>query len=119
MRTLYFFVFLFASLPVCCFGDESDPYGANGPCAYLFQAPGGNCLDGVFTLEIEIGPGRQIVASKVVSSSATAKSSGPVAPLAECMASHMAFYARWQVKHIDTPGKEIVTIHVVNANTCK
>jgi hypothetical protein len=119
MRTLSVFVLLAISPSTVCLGDEADPYGAKGPCAYLFELPGGKCLDGVFTLETEIGPGQKIVTSKVTASSETPKSSGSVAPVAECVANHMAFYARWYIKHLDTPGKETNTIHVVNANTCK
>jgi hypothetical protein len=101
-----------------CAAAEPDPYGANGPCAYLFKQPGGNCLDGVFTLETEVGLNQQIVSSKVISSSASAASSGSVTPIAQCVADNMAFYAKWHVKDRDTPGKQTVTIHVVNANTC-
>jgi len=120
MRTILASVlFMFGFSCATCSGEETDSHGNKGPCAYLFEAPGGNCLDGVFTLETEIGPGQQIISSKVTSSSETSKSSGSVAGVAECVASHMAFYAHSYIKHIDTPGKETNTIHVVNANTCK
>jgi hypothetical protein len=81
MRTLSVFVLLAISPSTVCLGDEADPYGAKGPCAYLFELPGGKCLDGVFTLETEIGPGQKIVTSKVTASSETPKSSGSVAPV--------------------------------------
>jgi hypothetical protein len=95
-----------------------DPYGAKGPCAYIFQEPGGKCLDGSFTVEVEIGPEAQLVAAKVVSASASEKSSGPVDAIAQCVASNMSFYRKAYLKPPITPGKRLTTIHVVNANTC-
>ena len=118
MRTFLLLV-AFATLACAsCSAAEPDKYGANGPCAYLFKQPGGNCLDGAFTLETEVGPKRNIFSSKVLSFSTSPASSGSVAPLAQCVADNMAFYAKWHVKNPDTPGKQVVTIHVVNANTC-
>ena len=117
MRTFLLLVFL--AMPYAtCSSAERDRYGANGPCAYLFKQPGGNCLEGSFTLETKIGPKRKIVSSKVISFSTSPESSGSVSPIAQCVADHMDFYAKWHVKNPDTPGKEVTTIHVVSANTC-
>lgn len=96
----------------------SDKYGADGPCAYIYKQAGGSCLDGVVVLETEIGPARKVLASKVISASASSFSSGPIDAIAHCMADHMSYFEKWYVHEPDRKGKQLQTIHVVNANTC-
>jgi hypothetical protein len=105
-------------LATCCAG-ELDPYGANGPCSYLFKQPGGNCRDGKFTVETEVGQERKIISSKVVSLVTSTDSVGSVEPIAKCVAEHMDFYARWYVEELDKPGKQVTTIHVINDKACR
>jgi hypothetical protein len=118
MRPIFLLCVLYAAPGLSHEQVPPDPYGAKGPCANLFRAPGGTCLDGEFTVEIEIGSKGEVVASKVISASTSQKSSGPVDAVAQCVASNMAFYGQWYVKPPILPGKSVHTIHVVSANTC-
>jgi hypothetical protein len=93
---------------------DPDPYGKNGPCAYLFKIPGGECMHGEFELEIQIDSDRQVTSSRVISVSTESDSSGPIDQVAECQSNHMTYYAKWNVNADDKPGLVRRTIHVVN-----
>ena len=95
---------------------DPDPYGKDGPCAYLFKIPGGECMHGTFDLQMQIDADGQVTLSKVVSASTENDSSGPVDQLAECISNHIAYYAKWYVHPDDKPGRVRRTINVVNSS---
>jgi hypothetical protein len=87
------------------------------PCAYLFKAPA--CLDGIFTLEVNVGEKQKILSTRVVASSTSAQSSGSIVPVAECVAGHMNFYAKFYIHNPDQLGKQTVPVNVVAPPSCK
>ena len=91
---------------------------AEQPCGYLFRAPGAECLAGKFTIAFEVEFAYEPTDAQVAHFETYPESSGPVDPVAQCVAAHFGHYAAWYV-HTWEAGKRTAEVNVVPNSSCR